>query len=95
MDGIGYATPISEAKQYLSEEFATSEAVYPSADTLERAQIFSNLDDDSLQRMNDYWSKLKIGDADYTKYIIIGSVVLLIIIATLINKKRKSRLYEE
>lgn len=95
MDGIGYATPISEAKQYLSEEFATSDAVYPTAETLERAQMFKNLDDESLQMMNDYWSKLKIGNTSYMKYIIIGVVIIAIIIVSVILKKRRSRLYEE
>lgn len=95
MDAIGYATPISDARQYLSEEFATSDVVYVDAETLERSEMFLNLSDEAFQSMNDYWSKLKIGETDYTKYIIIGAVIVAVIVIVTIARVRKKRLSNE
>lgn len=95
MDAIGYATPISEAKEYLSEEFATSDIVYVDDETLERSEMFLNLSDETFQTMNDYWSKLKIGETDYTKYIVFGAIIVAVIVIVSINRGHRRRLWNE
>ncbi|MBR5769825.1 MAG: spermidine/putrescine ABC transporter substrate-binding protein, partial [Clostridia bacterium] len=94
MDAIGYATPIPEAKEYLSEEFANSEVVYFDEATAAKSKMFSDLPDETFQLMNDYWSKLKVEGSGYTLYIIIGAVIAAVIVAVVIMRVRKKKLYE-
>ncbi|MBQ9557104.1 MAG: spermidine/putrescine ABC transporter substrate-binding protein [Clostridia bacterium] len=108
MDAIGYATPIPEAKEYLSEEFANSDVVYFDEATAANSKMFADLPDATFQLMNDYWSKLKVGGSvtvdddgtvnvegrSYTVYIIIGAVIAAIIAAVVIIRMRKNKLYE-
>lgn len=94
MDAIGYATPISEAKKYLREEYATSKEVYFDAATYEKSQMFLSIPEKAMQTMNDYWSKLKVGERRYALYIIIGAVVAAAIITVVIVRARKEKLYE-
>ena len=109
MDAIGYATPIPEAKEYLSEEFANSDVVYFDEATAANSEMFKDLPDESFQLMNDYWSKLKVGGSvtvddegnvnvegpNYTLYIIIGAAIIVIIAVVLILRARKKKLYEQ
>ena len=109
MDAIGYATPIPDAKEYLSEEFANSEVVYFDEATRANSKMFKDLPDDTFQLMNDYWSKLKVGGnvtvddegnvkvegPSYTLYIIIGAAIVAVIAAVLIVRARKKKLYEQ
>ena len=109
MDAIGYATPIPEAKEYLSEEFANSDVVYFDEATAANSKMFADLPDATFQLMNDYWSKLKVGGSvtvdddgnvnvegrSYTVYIIIGAVIVAIIAAVVIIRMRKNKLYEQ
>jgi spermidine/putrescine transport system substrate-binding protein len=96
MDAIGYATPIPEAKEYLSEEFADSDVVYFDEATAANSKMFKDLPDESFQLMNDYWSKLKVeGTAGYTLYIIIGAAIVAIIAVVVIIRMRKKKLYEQ
>ena len=109
MDAIGYATPIPDAKEYLSEEFANSEIVYFDEATRANSKMFKDLPDDTFQLMNDYWSKLKVGGnvtvddegnvkvegPSYTLYIIIGAAIVAVIAAVLIVRARKKKLYEQ
>ncbi len=96
MDAIGYATPIPEAKEYLSEEFANSDVVYFDEATAANSKMFKDLPDESFQLMNDYWSKLKVeGSAGYTLYIIIGAAIVAVIAVVVIIRMRKKKLYEQ
>ena len=108
MDAIGYATPIPEAKEYLSEEFANSDVVYFDEATRANSKMFHDLPDATFQLMNDYWSKLKVGGnvtvddegnvtvegPSYTLYIIIGAAIVAIIAVVVILRARKKKLYE-
>ena len=46
MDYICYATPISEAKDYMEEYLAESEVVYPSTEVLERGTSYAFLSEE-------------------------------------------------
>ena len=94
MDAIGYATPIPEAKEYLSEEFADSDVVYFDEATAAKSKMFKDLPDETFQLMNDYWSKLKVEGSGYTLYIIIGAAVAAVIAVVVIMRVRKKKLYE-
>ena len=94
MDAIGYATPIPEAKEYLSEEFANSPEVYFDDDVFAKSQMFEAIPDEAMQMMNDYWSKLKVEGTSYTLYIVIGAAIVVAIIAIVLIRRRKKKLYE-
>ena len=109
MDAIGYGTPISDAKEYLSENFVNSEIVYFDEATSAKSKMFADLPDETFQLMNDYWSKLKVSGnvtvddegnvsvegPSYTLYIIIGAAIVAIIAAVVIVRARKKKLYEQ
>lgn len=92
MDAIGYSTPISAAKEYMSEEYANSPIAYPDAETLERGEIFTNLPDETLQLMDSLWSGMKVGQRSVLLYVLIaaGVVVLvaLVVIVRVVKKRR-------
>ena len=96
MDAIGYATPIPEAKEYLSEEFANSDVVYFDEATKANSKMFKDLPDDTFNLMNEYCSKLKVeGSAGYALYIIIGAAIVAVIAVVAIIRMRKKKLYEQ
>lgn len=99
MDAIGYSTPISAAKEYMSEEYANSPIAYPDAETLERGEIFTNLPDETLQLMDSLWSGMKVGQRSVLLYVLIaaGAVVLvaLFVIVRVLRKRRNDPDREE
>ncbi len=109
MDAIGYGTPISDAKEYLSENFVNSEIVYFNEATSAKSKMFADLPDETFQLMNDYWSKLKVGGnvtvddegnvsvegPSYALYIIIGAAIVAVIAVVVIIRMRKKKLYEQ
>ena len=54
-DYICYSTPISEAREFIDPEMASSEIAYPSDEVLSKTEAFKNLSDDANQLMDDLW----------------------------------------
>jgi spermidine/putrescine transport system substrate-binding protein len=54
-DYICYSTPISEAREFIDPEMASSEIAYPSDEVLSKTESFKNLSDDANQLMDDLW----------------------------------------
>ncbi len=80
MDYLGYATPETEAKQYMDEELVSSEIAYPPADVIARGEVFEYLDAESTHRMDALWLEVKIeGDLDY------GPIIGLSVTAALVG----------
>ena len=59
MDYVGYSTPISAAREYLSEEMAQSKIAYPDEDTLSRGIAYSALPSTVSQFVDNLWTKVK------------------------------------
>lgn len=90
MSYVGYATPISEAKNYLDEEMVSNPTFYPSDEVLENTEIFVNLSDESNLTMDQLWATVKMGGKGEA-YILIAIILafLAVYIAVVIYKKRK------
>ena len=100
MDYICYASPISEAKDYMEDYLAESEIVYPDADVLEKGSSYAYLSEETSRFVESlYQQATKTGDSanssdtpDAVPYIIIGVVFVGIAsVLMLTGKKRKKK----
>lgn len=91
---IYYATPNKAVLENPDYSLANSDAVYP--ENLENTQAFHNLPTDTLQYMNSLWMKVK-GENDaqglYIGFFSVIAVVVVIIIANILKKKRMAKFY--
>ncbi len=91
---IYYATPNKAVLANPEYSLSDSEAVYPAY--IKNAQEFHNLPTDTLQYMNSLWMKVK-GENDaqglYVGFFSVIAVVVVIIIANILNKKRMAKYY--
>ena len=95
-EAIGYAVPISEAKQYMSEEYAENEIMYPPAEVIEKGELFRNLPDDTMQYMNKLWTDVRSNNNFTWVFYVIGGVLIVALVAALsINRARKKKLYAD
>ncbi len=96
LDYLGYSTPISAAKAYMSEEIASSDIAYPSAETLARAESFLFLGSETNQLMDSLWLDVKTGGSGsgIVLYIVIAAAAVLLIAALIIgmNIRKKKKL---
>lgn len=98
MDAIGYSTPISAAKEYISEEYANSPVAYPSEEVLERGEIFTNLPEETLHLLDSLWSGVKIESRGWILYVAIGAAVVVLVVVVVIlraRRRKQSNLEEE
>lgn len=58
-DYIGYSTPQMKAKEMLDEEVQQDPAAYPSADILQKCEVFIDLGSEMTTYYNDKWNELK------------------------------------
>ncbi len=80
LDYLGYSTPISAAKAYMSEDTASSDIAYPSAETLARAESFRYLGAEANQIMDSLWLDVKAGSTNITLYVIIAAAAVVILV---------------
>lgn len=99
MDYLVYATPESEAKQYMDEELTSSEIAYPSEEVLSRGASFLNLSVAANQQMDSLWLQVKtMGSLDqynsmnmfavWAMSILAAAILLWIIVRNVQKKKR-------
>lgn len=99
MDYLVYATPESEAKQYMDEELTSSEIAYPSEEELSRGVSFLNLSVAANQQMDSLWLQVKtMGSLDqynsmnmfavWAMSILAAAILLWIIVRNVQKKKR-------
>ena len=92
---IYYATPNTAVTENPDYSLADSEAIYP--ENLRNTQAFHNLPTDTLQYMNSLWMKVK-GENDaqglYIGFFSVIAVVVVIIIANILRKKRMAKYYD-
>ena len=91
MDAIGYSTPISAAKEYISEEYANSPVAYPSEEVLERGEIFTNLPENTLHLLDSLWSGVKIENRGWILYVAIGAVVVVLVVIAVVLRARRRK----
>ncbi|MBE6731034.1 MAG: spermidine/putrescine ABC transporter substrate-binding protein [Ruminococcaceae bacterium] len=92
MDFVGYSTPISAAKEYLSEEAVNNEIFYPSEETLSKTEAFTTLPDDISTLLDSLWAEVKMGGpGDSLTLILIIAVFLAIYIWIIIHKRLKRK----
>ncbi len=92
MDYVGYSTPETAAKEYLSPEMAESPLHYPSEETVEKAQAFVNLPQDISSQVDKLWAEVKMGGPGESAVliaIILG--FLMVYIAIIVYKRRKRK----
>ena len=96
LDYLGYSTPISQAKEYMSEEVADSPIAYPDDQTLARATSFTYLPVETSQLMDSLWLEVKTSGSNAVIYIVIAVVVVaalavLLVVRNQRKKKKKAR----
>ena len=94
MDYVGYSTPESAAKEYMSEEIVESTIRYPDSSVLDKAQVFVNLPEDTSKLVDKLWAEVKMGgpgDSAVLIAIILGflAVYIAIIIYKRLKRKRE------
>ncbi|MBE6941719.1 MAG: extracellular solute-binding protein [Ruminococcaceae bacterium] len=100
MDYICYASPISQAKEYMEDYLAESEIVYPDAEVLEKGSAYAYLSEETSRLVESLYQKAtktsesvdSSGTPSATPYIIIGVVFVgLAGVLMFTGKKRKKK----
>ena len=58
---IGYASPNLAARELMADEVRNNKTIYPSKETLAKAEFQEDVGDEALQIYQQYWDKLKTG----------------------------------
>ncbi len=94
MDYVGYATPISAAKDYLSEEVVNNPMYYPDAATLAKTEVFVNLPDETNMLLDELWAEVKMGGpGEAVLLVAIIAFFILVYIGVVVYKKHKKASY--
>jgi spermidine/putrescine transport system substrate-binding protein len=92
MEFLGYSTPLSEAKQYMSAELVESEIAYPSAEILARGRTFETLPDETIRYMDELWSTtVRAGEGvSLVVYVLIAVGIGALAVFLFIRKKKRN-----
>ena len=92
MEWVGYGSPCSAAKDYLDEETAENEVIYPSEETLASGEMFLYLPVEANQQMDQLWLSVKTSSDNTRMYLTIGAVLVVAVAAlTIFFKIRRRR----
>ena len=92
MDYVGYATPISAAKEYLAEEAVNNPIYYPTEEILARTEAFGNLPADVSAQVDALWAEVKMGGpGDSATLVAIILFFFAVYVAILIWKRQKRK----
>lgn len=92
MDYVGYSTPETAAKEYLSEDAVENEIFYPDESVMKNTEVFVNLPDETADLLDTLWAEVKMGGPGQSATlvaIILGFLAVYIYI--IIYKRRKRR----
>ena len=79
LDYLGYSTPISDAKEYMDPDTASSEIAYPTEETLEGGDAFMYLRPETSQYTDSLWLEVKTqGGVDTYAIVCMCAVVVLL-----------------
>ncbi len=92
MEFLGYATPISEAKQYMSEELVNNEVAYPSAEILALGRSFETLPDETIRYMDELWTTtVRAGEGvSWVVYALIAAGLGVLALYLFIRNKKRN-----
>lgn len=93
---IYYASPNRAVLENDDYSLSDSNAVYPDQEDIPNAQAFHNLPNDTLQYMNTLWMKVKGGNDSawvYKAFAICAAACIVIIVITLVNKRKMKKYY--
>ena len=92
MDYVGYATPISAAKEYLPEEVVANPIFYPDEETLSHTEAFGALSPEISAQVDALWAEVKMGGpGDAIVLVAIILFFLAIYVAIIIWKRQKRK----
>lgn len=92
MDYVGYSTPETAAKAYISEEAVENPIFYPDDTILENTEVFVNLPQETSMLVDTLWAEVKMGGpGDSATLIAIILVFLAIYLGIIFYKKRKKK----
>ena len=89
-DFIGYSTPITAVWEMLDDDLKYSEIAYPSAEVLDKAEVFETLPDDINAAMDAQWSEMKSYEEGGSGWMVLALLLLAIAISAF-NIWRKLR----
>ena len=97
MDYICYASPISDAKEFMEDYLAESEIVYPDANVLEKGSAYAYLTEETSRYVESLYQKAtktaeESDSSSVLIYVIVGLMVVGAVVALLPAKKRRKRL---
>ena len=94
LDYLGYSTPISDAKQYMDPDTASSEVAYPSKETLAGGSSFINLPSETSQQMDALWLQVKTqgGVDDYALWCMGAIFIAMAVYLAVRGVRRKRRI---
>ena len=92
MDYVGYSTPETAAKEYLSQEAIENPIFYPEEEVLNNSEVFVNLPEETSLLLDTLWAEVKMGGpGDSATLIAIIVVFVGIYLGIIIYKKRKRK----
>ncbi len=93
MDYICYASPISEARDYMEDYLAESEIVYPSEEVLENGTAYAYLSEETTRYVEGlYQAATKTAEnPSATPYIIVAVVVVGVVAGLIVVRRRRKR----
>ena len=89
-DFIGYSTPITAVWEMLDDDLKYSEIAYPSAEVLDKAEVFETLPDDINAAMDAQWSEMKSYEDGGSGWMVVVLLMLALLISAF-NIWRKLR----
>ena len=92
LEYLGYSAPISAAKEHMDPEVAASSIAYPSEDILIGSESFSALDIETSQLMDSLWLSVKTSGSDMARYLIAGSVLIVLAVGLTVYAKVRRRM---
>ena len=95
MDFVGYSTPETAAKEYLSEEVIDNPIFYPDEEIMDNTEVFVNLPQDTSMLIDTLWAEVKMGGPGQSATlvaIILGFLAVYIGIVIYKKQKRKREL---
>ena len=80
-DFIGYSTPITAVWEMLDDDLKYSEIAYPSAEVLDKAEVFETLPDDINAAMDAQWSEMKSYDEGGSSLLFLSLLAAMVALA--------------
>ncbi|MDO4458699.1 MAG: spermidine/putrescine ABC transporter substrate-binding protein [Clostridia bacterium] len=92
MDYVGYASPETEAKQYMDESIAENPINYPTKEVVSNTEVFAELPAETGLLLDTLWAEVKMGGPGTTITLIaIIAVFLGLYIGIVVYKRQKRK----